>query len=247
VTTPDALKKIDAENLDRVIILNQKLLGPIAYRGGELSLEIGLFSIKESDLAGPFLGVLESMSKTAGVSFISTALPFVSPLKDAFNLLSGAGSDSVLEIGLKKTFDPPETGYFMVMRAASNIIKPDTLKIDKDKGLVDKDGNRIYDYPYLVIRVEVSKERDDWFLIPDLAAAHKALYTAIVGGASDKIDEAIAVFHRTALSCPDLLVADAKRLIAKEDEWAKAARGQVKTFGFTQPTIREFKDIKLYK
>ena len=80
VTTPRELQKIDAQHLDRIIISNQRLLGPIPYRGGDLSLEIGLCSIKEADLAGPFLDLLGSISKIAGVSFISASLPFVSIL-----------------------------------------------------------------------------------------------------------------------------------------------------------------------
>jgi hypothetical protein len=244
VTTPRELQKIDAQHLDRIIISNQRLLGPIPYRGGDLSLEIGLCSIKEADLAGPFLDLLGSISKIAGVSFISASLPFVSILKDGFNLLSGADSDSILEIGLKTATDKPETGYFVVIRATRDQIDPETLKI-VDNQLVDKDGKSIADYPYLVIRVEVSKKYNEWFLIPDLDAAHKAVNHEILSGTPDKINEALTVFHRTALACPELVTADAKSIIVSEDEYVNSFRTKATAKGVAQPAIRELKDVKI--
>ena len=247
-TTPGQLQKIDAAHIDRIIIMKQRLLGPIPYRGGDLEVEIGLFSIKEADLAGPFLSVLESMSKTAGVSFISTALPFAAPLRDGINLLSGASSDSILEIGLSTNYSPAETGYFAIMRADVTKVDPTKLKIDNYYKLVDKStGNPVSDYPYLVFRVVVSEKRDDWFMIPELAAAHKALRDEIRNGALNKINEAFAVFRRTALSCPDLLIADAQRLVAKIEADVKAAVGPTPTAMVVGASIRELKEVDLYK
>ena len=113
ITTPAFLENIDAAHIDRVIQLDQRLLGPIPYRGGQLALEIGLFSIKSVDLAAPYLEVLEAMSKQAGVAFINAALPFAGPLKTGINLLVGGGDNSPLEIGLAASAWNPETGYFV--------------------------------------------------------------------------------------------------------------------------------------
>src|ERR1039458_9076544 len=247
-TTPGQLKNIDAEHVDRIIVLNKRLLGPIPYRGGDVELEVGLFSIKEADLAGPFLSVLDSLSKTAGVSFISAALPFAGPLKDGINLLSGASSDSILEIGLSTVYSPAETGYFAIMRAQQNQVDPAQLRIDNNRQLVeDRTGKPISDYPYLVFRVEVSKQREDWFLIPDLAAAYKALRDEIKGGVLNKINDAFAVFRRTALTCPDLLLADAKLLVAKIASDVKAAVGTTPTAAGAGATIRDLADVPLYQ
>lgn len=246
-TTPGQLKNLDAANVDRILILNHRLLGPIPYRGGDVEIEIGLFSIKEADLAGPFLSVLESMSKTAGVSFISTALPFAGPLKDGINLLSGAGSDSILEIGLSTVYSPAETGYFAVMRAEKAKIDPAKFRIDNNHQLVDdSSGAPISDYPYLVFRVEVSKQRDDWFQIPDLASAHRSLRNEIKGGVLTKINEAFAVFRRAAMACPDLLLDDAKRLVEKVEADVKTAVGPTPTAKVAGASIKELKEVSLY-
>src|SRR4051794_3651502 len=48
VTTRSNLKDIDATNLDRVLQFNKRLLGPIPYRGGMLTFEVGLYSVKSA-------------------------------------------------------------------------------------------------------------------------------------------------------------------------------------------------------
>jgi hypothetical protein len=248
LTTPGQLKNIDASHVDRILVLNQRLLGPIPYRGGDLEIEIGLFSIKEADLAGPFLSVLDSLSKTAGVSFITAALPFAGPIKDGINLLSGASSDSILEMGLSTNYSPAETGCFAVMRAQQNQVDPAQFRVDDSHRLVDdKSGEPIADFPYLVFTIELSKQRDDFFLIPDLSLAYKKLREEIKGGDLNKINDAFAVFRRTAVSSPDLLLADAQRLVANVDADVKASVETKTQSRGADGTLREFKDVPLYK
>jgi hypothetical protein len=133
------------------------------------------------------------------------------------------------------------------MRADQKQVDPAQFRIDTNGQLVDdKSGQPIADYPYMVFRVEVSKQRDDWFLIPDVAAAHKALRDEIRGGALSKINDAFAAFRRTAVSCPDLLLADAQRLVTKVDQDVKAAVGPAPTASTTGIPIRDLRDIRLY-
>jgi hypothetical protein len=248
LTTPGQLQKIDASHVDRIVVVNQRLLGPIPYRGGDLELEIGLVSIKEADLAGPFLSVLDSLSKTAGVSFITAALPFAGPLKDGINLLSGASADSILEIGLSTAYSPAERGWFAVMRATQNHVPSNQFRIDNDRRLVDDKSRQIIsDYPYLVFRVELSKQRDDFFLIPDVSMAYKKLRNEIKSGDLNRVNDAFAVFRRTALSSPDLLLSDAQRLVAKVDADVKLAVGPKTTSRGAAAVLADLKDVPLYQ
>src|SRR5829696_3133081 len=41
VTAPEDLRNVDASRIDRVVQLDQRLLGPVPYRGGTLELEVG--------------------------------------------------------------------------------------------------------------------------------------------------------------------------------------------------------------
>src|SRR5262249_565077 len=50
ITTPNQLKNQDAKGLNKVLTQSQQLLGPIPYYGGNIEVEIGLFSIKSGPL-----------------------------------------------------------------------------------------------------------------------------------------------------------------------------------------------------
>jgi hypothetical protein len=217
VTSPSKLSELDASHLDRVISLNHRLLGPIPYRGGDINLEVGLFSVKSDDLAKPFLGVLEAMAAAAGVSYLSVAMPFVGPLKKGLEFLTGS-NDIDLEIGLCTVFSKPETGYFFVMRAERGSVNPADLKVAEDFRLVDRAGQAISDYPYLVFSIETSDRRDEWFLIPEIASLHEELSTAIRKGKENDVQEIFSLFRRTVLTSPDLLAKDAQRLVKEVEE-----------------------------
>jgi hypothetical protein len=224
VTTPGRLKDIDAANVDRVIVLNQRLLGPIPYRGGDVNIELGLFSIKSTDLAAPFLDVLENLASAAGVSYVSMALPFVEPLKHGMDQLIGAAKDSTLEIGLSTNLSKLETGYYIVMRAAKGEVDPTKLKVAKDYQL-QYDGRPVSEYPYMVFSIDVSSQRDDWYRIPELVRSYGDLNASVQSGDLKEVKDSFAAFRRAALTSPDLLIGDAKAIIAKVDSEVETVLG----------------------
>jgi len=246
VTTPDSLKDKDAKHLDRVISFNHRLLGPIPYRGGDVELELGLFSVKSADLAAPYIQLLEKMSGIAGVSFISSALPFVGPLKDGINLLTGGSDATILEIGLSRAFSPAQTGYFFIMRAEKDKVDVASLSLGNSYQLVGPDGDPVRDYPYLVYSFGISKQRDDWFTIPGIATSYAALRKAIQTGKIKEAEEAFAVFKRTTLTSGDLLVEDAKRLIQKVEDEVQSGLGAALTTA-SIASIPALQSIKLYE
>jgi len=239
VTSPSHLSELDSNHLDRIISLNHRLLGPIPYRGGDLNLEIGLFSVKSQDLAKPFLSVLETMALAAGVSYVSVAMPFVGPLKKGLELLTGS-NDITLEIGISTSLNNPEAGTFYVMRAASGEVKTEDIKITREFRLVDKSNQNVAAYPYFVFSIEPTAVRDDWFLIPEIAATHTDLRDAVRNGQQNQIDDLFAAFRRTVLTSPDLLSADAKRLVSEVHDELVAT---VPT-GMTSDAARDLRPLK---
>jgi hypothetical protein len=213
VISPAALRDLDINHLDRVVSINHRLLGPVPYRGGDLKLEVGLFSIKAVDLAGPFLSVLEDLASTAGVSFFSAACPFVQPLQRGINLLMGIQGDNVLEVGLTRTFDKPETGQFLVMRAPKGTVDLSSNLLDEDYRLIDRQGRPISEYPYMVLSIEATAEREDWFQIPELQVAYNLLQMQFRDDKMPAVKAAWDNFQRVTLTCPDLLYKDAEKLL----------------------------------
>jgi hypothetical protein len=236
VTTPTELHKIDAKHVDRVVQLDRRLLGPVPYRGGDLAVEIGLFSIKEADLAAPFLTLLERISALAGVASMGTALMFAEPLRRGIELLTGASDDSILEVGIAGEFAHPQGGYFLVMRARRDQVDVDSLHVDPiTSRVVDSRGQPVADYPYMLLRTEISRERPDWFQIAELREPHGELLDDVRQARYRRVPSALAVFQRAAMTCPDLLAADASRLADLVEAEVKAVMKTTKTAGGVRP------------
>src|SRR5215831_5597164 len=129
VVVPAKIKELDPSNLDAVIQVDKLILGPVPYIGG-LSLELGLFSVKGTDLAGPYIDLLTSLSQKAGVGFLTAALPFVEPLRTGADLLFGNNNQSQLEIGLDQSWTAVLSGYWALIRAPKGRVNVSALKLD---------------------------------------------------------------------------------------------------------------------
>jgi hypothetical protein len=247
VTTPGNLEKLDGARIDRVVNLNRRLLGPVPFRGGDVKVEVGLFSIKEADLAAPFINLLSSMSSLGGVSFISTAMPYVKPLEDGIALLTGSGDDTILEIGINMELDKVKTGYFVVMRADKDDVNAADLVIDKaDFRLVDKEGNSVEDYPYMVFEISSAKTRDDWFNIPDVSTAYNKLQAEVQKGNYNDASDALKVFKRVVLTSPDLLPKDGKAIYSQVETDTNEILKALKSENEAAFSLRELSKYKLH-
>lgn len=212
VVVPAKLKELDPSNLDAVIQIDKPVLGPVPYIGG-LSLELGLFSVKGTDLAGPYIDLLTSLSQKAGVGFLSAALPFVEPLRTGADLLFGNNNQSQLEIGLDQSWTIVPSGYRVLIRAPKGKVNVSALKLDPaDCKLIDAKGTPFKDYPYLVFEISRSQRRDDWMLIPDLKQAWDAIGAAAKAGKQDDAEQLLKQFILISRWSPDLVPDDAKRL-----------------------------------
>lgn len=249
LTTPTDLQAIDTTNLHKVLCFDKDLLNSVPYRGDGLEIELGLFSIEAENLADSFLKVLEGMSDAAGVSFVSTAIPFVKPLSDAVDLLVGTSNDQILEIGLSTKVSKPKTGTFVVMRAPTNSVDLSEYQLDEAFRLVDKNGKITGEYPYIVYSIESSSERENWYQIPEIAKAFNAVNEAVRKGEMDKIDEALLDYKRIVLTSPDIIDSDADKLIQRLEEKVEKIKGIPKSR--TRSVVKaldlgNFKDLNIY-
>jgi len=181
VLSPDFLHGLDQKHLERVLHMDRMIFGPAAYIGGPLFVEIGVFAVKHADLASPFLSLLEELAGTAGVSFVSAAMPFAGPIKNGIELLTGTADAVRLQIALLREFDPIVTGWSALIRQpASNLSIGDLSVRDGNYELLYK--SKPLDTQYLLFSFEGSSTRPDWGRFPELREAYAEFRNHVAAG-----------------------------------------------------------------
>jgi hypothetical protein len=242
VTTPHKLRSADSRSLDKVITGTTRLLGAVPYRGAGLEIEVGLFSLPEQYLLGPYLDVLQEITVAVGVSYFPLLTPMLAPLRRGLDLLFGGTENAKLEIGIAHTWEVPQAGYYCVVRLPSGKQK---FILDSNAHLLDRDGSQVK-APYLVFSIHASQQRDDWASIPDVARAYYIVKNEAERGDLIAAQEALATFRRVAVFSPDLLATDGVRLyelVRKEVGLAFPAVGTSQGPG---PIMPELKELPLY-
>ncbi len=213
VVAPNALKNIDAAHLDRLVNIDERVAGPIPWRGDLLKIEMGLFSVKGADLTSPFLDTMTFLSQQAGIGFVSQATAFAPAIRKGIELLSGKDGACAFEIGISRSHTTPTTGYYVVVTAPKGALDPKDLRIDpNDKKLLFK-GEPLTQYAYLVYRIGSLEKKADFGAIPEISAAYTDCQSAIRTGNQTNAEEALKVFRRIVLTSPDLISKDARRLV----------------------------------
>jgi hypothetical protein len=209
---PPDLKDVSSGSLDRTIIVDKELFGPTPYRGGALDVNLTLLAVKSADLAGPFLEVLTGLASAAGVSYVKMAEPFLKPLADGIDLLSGTAGATGREVALVTSLALLRAGVYVVARAVKADLDLAKVRLSADYTLTDGAGSPVSDYPYLVISIEGSPDRIDFMGIPEVKAAYDPVKKAVADDDPKAYQDALTVFRRTVLLCDDLLTPHARKL-----------------------------------
>lgn len=209
---PPDLQDVSSGSLDRTIVVDKELFGPAPYRGGALDLNLTLLAVKSTDLAGPFLNVLTGLASAAGVSYVKMAEPFLKPLSDGIDLLSGTKDASGREVALVTNLSPPRSGVYVVARATRSELDLSTVTLATDYTLRDRSGSSVSKYPYLVVSIEGSPERVDFMGIPEVRIAYDAVKKSVSDDDPKAYQDTLNVFRRVVLLCDDLLSPHAKKL-----------------------------------
>lgn len=214
VVAPDkSFEALDPKNLDRFIVINQPLLGPVPYRGS-LSMEVGLFSVAAADLAKPYLELLADLTKNASVAFLSQLKPFIDPIRQGAETLFKSTA-SELEIGIARTDTKLEIGNIVVARVDKGAIPKDGMRLDPcDFKLLDANGAPVTDFPYLVLGIEGTTERPDYAAIPDIRKGWDAVQrSAREGRPLGEVRQRFAELSRALWLSPDLVRSDKQRIV----------------------------------
>jgi hypothetical protein len=223
---------LDGQPLQRVVSLNQTVIGPVPYYGGDFELVIALFAAETKNYAEQFMNLLGSLSSLSVSTELTTALTLLRPIEHGLEQMLGLG-DLSLQIGVQDTFssssggnvsNPLRTGYHALI--AKEQIDPDARPLWlTERGLCSNDngkpGELLTGCDYLVFRIEGltgTKESParDWRELQSLNLEWKKVEEAIGTGDEGAIDRAFQMFKWTLLGNGDLLMSDRSSILHEQ-------------------------------
>jgi len=222
IAGPAQLSQLGQENLDRVVVFNQRLGGPLAYQGGDLTLLAGLYSVPGEDAARALLDTLGNIAALPGVG-LGDALKISGVVKGGVESILKL-NDTRLELGVQDTFSQTNSlraGYYIAMDAAGDQVDFDRLWL-LDTGL--KEGtapavSRDYTaFDYMIVEVERLPSRDNWPALDGFKAMQDKFDTVMSDGTqtADQKRERLKTlwpeFQTLVSRSTELITADKKQI-----------------------------------
>ena len=215
VVQPSLPAQTGQGDLVDVVTLNQTILGPVLYRGGDLRLMIGLYAAPGEDWAQRFIKVAEGVSQLAMNAPLATAVSLAGVVKTSMeNSLGSNGLD--LRLGLDKELTADswlKPGYLVMIAAPDTAVDPAKLQITD--GELRTAGGAIYsEHDYIVVAIEATNQRSDWQSLGYGGVWQKLVNTAATSNNVDEVKESYAAFSGAILGSADLSWTDRNAIIA---------------------------------
>ncbi len=176
VAGPGQLTALGDANIDRITNLNQRLLGPTPFPGGDVTLIAGLYSVPSQDSSKVLVDTLSTLAGIALSATGATAAAKLAPLADAVKSgiegLIGIGQSS-LQLGVQCTFGgsaaPLTSGYWVGVGAPQASVDISQLWLQNGrltKGSTAISATPYSDRDYMVLSIERVDQREDWRTLP---------------------------------------------------------------------------------
>lgn len=183
------LKKASSEN--RSVTLNYPLTPLLPFNGGDVEMELGLVALPGSNDIKRLLNVLTSFSKALAVPQLSLAVGFAQPLVAGITELVGS-EDTKLVLRLHDMCGqggkPLQPGYRAVVAARLETFKAADLYVKNDRlfSVTDLPRERqIEQYSYMLLRVDVVDERDDYQSLSSIAEPYQSAIASLDAAARE--------------------------------------------------------------
>ena len=233
VAKPELAGDGDESKLDDIVTLDQTLLGPILYRGGDLELMLGLYSAPADDWAKRFIALAEGISQLTLNATLTTAISMASAIKSSIeDSMSGDGLD--LKLGLDKELKENEwlaPGYLVMIAAPENEVDVGQLTV-KDGELMTKQGAVYNDHDYIVLAIEVTRQRSDWQSLGYGFLWQGLLKTAAEADDIKNVKDAYLTFTGAVMASPDLSWADRSGIVTLAQQRITEIRDARSSTGF---------------
>jgi hypothetical protein len=204
----------------KVVMKQRTLLEQVPYRGNSMPASIALLAVDAADYAKPLLATLQKMSTIAGVKFFDLASTLAEPLFSGIQALTEVASNAaqvvfVGNIGSK-------TGVYLIAAVEKKAFDWDDFTVTHDSVLLNKKGDPVDDFAYILVTIEKSNERANWRDIPAIKTAAASLDEAInaggrrianhASGEREKVDDALSRLVWACLRSNELCETDSRRI-----------------------------------
>jgi hypothetical protein len=212
VAGPGRLQDVDAAHLDHMIQLNYGLTPLVPFSGGKVLIEAGLVAMpmQGGDLLQRFIDVAGSVSSLVAVPQLSTALNIAGTVTKVVDQLLGIG-DKQMRLGYQDTFVGKGGGggndlrpvYIAAIGAPSGTYGEKLLWVKDGALLAGTDANTarpLAAADYMLLRLEIRPERDDWDSLTSIADPFNKAFEALKqvdASGNPKLRDA-EIFIRTA-------------------------------------------------
>lgn len=222
VAGPGQLQQLGDAGLDRAVILNYRLAGPIAYRGDEVTVLVGLYSIPGQDAAKALIDTVQTIAGLGGIA-LGQAVPIANAVKQGVENILQLNT-SRLELGVRDSLTRPplRPTHFVGIAAPVGDVPFDRLWLKEGRLMVGADPVQArtpyQDHDYMVIEIERVDTYDAWPGLPGMAAMQEKFSAIMADGgvsAEDKrkrLGTAWPEFTTLLQKTPQLIPADRKRI-----------------------------------
>lgn len=221
ISKPDRIANLDENSLERVITVNKQMMGSVAWRGGVMKLELGLFSVKSGNLLSPVLDFVTEVSTAAGVSFVGKAQPFLPLITKGLDMIAGQTDDVDLQVAVDTDLNPEATGTWAIVDVGKNGFDTASLALDHDGKLLH--NGRPLQEGYCVFSIRRTDEKPDYGEIPELKEKYAALTAAIRTRKQQETQDALAAFRSEVYASSDLIPRDADAIVEKATQRVRSA------------------------
>lgn len=191
VAGPGHLKDVDPAHLDHVISQNFALTPLVPFNGGKVMIEAGLVAMlmQNGDLLQRFVSAAGSISSLVAVPQLSMAVGIAGTVTKVVDQLFGL-SDKQMKLGYQDTFvgkggdgaNGLRPCYIAAIGSDSGTYGEQRLWVKNDSLWAGSDLNsaqRLTGVDYMLLRLEIRKERDDWASLTTIADPFNKAFEAL--------------------------------------------------------------------
>lgn len=184
IAGPGQLKDMTDSDLNRVLLLNHRLVGPVAFKGEDVVLQVGLYSVPGEDLAKTLVGSLSTIAGLIGPG-VAPALEIANVVKAGVENIAGLASTS-LQLGVEDTFfqnNKLREGFYLGINAPADQVDISQMWLKDDRlmqGPVAAISQPFENYDYMIIEIEKLDHRKDWPSFPEIAE-FKQQFAVVLG------------------------------------------------------------------